>query len=321
MKAAALLRSGVATDAGLQRRTNEDRVYADDANGVFLVVDGLGGHAGGEKAAQAAVDVIAGEVLNIAGGVENQIRQAITAANNAIFRLAQDDPELAGMACVLTLVVVHDDVVTVGHVGDSRLYLIWNGAARKVTSDHSPVGEQEDQGELTETEAMSHPRRNEVFRDVGSRLRAADDADFVDVRSFPLHPAAALLLCSDGLSDALTAAEIAAVVETYDGDPEQVARLLVDSANLHGGNDNVSVVFVPAPEFIGVKSRTMVEARGRHAITRMNRGRRRWKRTVARAVWVLIGMVLGMMLWAFVEKWIPRTAPSPSSSTPVSWSS
>ena len=91
------------------------------------------------------------------------------------------------MACVLTLAVVREDVVTVGHVGDSRLYLIWNGTLRKLTPDHSPVGEQEDQGELTEAEAMEHPRRNEVFRDVGSRERGANDGDFIEVRSFPFH--------------------------------------------------------------------------------------------------------------------------------------
>jgi serine/threonine protein phosphatase PrpC len=318
MASVTLPRSGVASDAGLERRENEDRVYADDAAGVFVVVDGLGGHAAGEKAAQTAVDVISRELAACEGSLEECVRAAITAANNEIFNEAQGEPKNAGMACVLTVALVRGGTVTVGHVGDSRLYLIWNGTARKVTLDHSPVGEQEDQGELTETEAMSHPRRNEVFRDVGSRLHAGDDVDFIDVRSFPFHPAAALLLCTDGLSDALTSAEIAAIVDAYDGDASAIASLLVESANRRGGHDNVSVVFVPGPEFIGARSSAMAEARARHAITRMRTRRAAWKRIAARAMWVLLGMILGMMLWAALERMMTHAEQEPAA-TPVSW--
>ena len=83
------------------------------------------------------------------------------------------------MACVLTLAVMQDGLAVVGHVGDSRLYLFWNGKLKKITSDHSPVGEQEDQGLLTEAQAMLHPRRNEVFRDVGSEPRLSDDTQLL----------------------------------------------------------------------------------------------------------------------------------------------
>ncbi len=133
-----------------------------------------------------------------------------------------------GMACVLTLAVVADDKVFVGHVGDSRLYLTWNGAIRKLTSDHSPVGEREDAGELNEAEAMAHPRRHEVFRDVGSRMRLPDEEDFIEMKEFLFKPDAAILLCSDGLSDLLTSAEMLQVIERYEGDPAQVAGELVD---------------------------------------------------------------------------------------------
>jgi serine/threonine protein phosphatase PrpC len=316
MKTLTSLRSGVATHPGLHRANNEDRIYADDAAGVFLVVDGLGGHAAGETAAQTAVDVIARELAGAEAGVEQQVRRAIALANNAIYRLAQANPESSGMACVLTLAVAHDDVVTVGHVGDSRLYLLWNGAARKLTSDHSPVGEREDQGELTESEAMAHPHRNQVFRDVGSRLRSPDDRDFIEVRSFPFHAGAALLLCSDGLSDALTSSEIVDIVERYDGDPAAIAQWLVEAANQRGGNDNVSVIFVPGPEFIGAKSPSMAAARSRHAITRMRRRRSSWRRATLRAVWVVIGMIVGMLLWAFIEKKLPQRA-APDVSRPA----
>jgi PPM family protein phosphatase len=129
--------TGTATDPG-QRATNEDRVYVDAAAGVCLVVDGLGGHAAGDRAAQIAVDVIAAELQSREGAPEERIRHAITQANNEIFRLAHEEPDCSGMGCVLTLALLEDDKLTVGHVGDSRMYLVWNGAVRKLTSDHSP---------------------------------------------------------------------------------------------------------------------------------------------------------------------------------------
>src|SRR5260370_27733874 len=163
------------------------------------------------------------------------------------------------MACVLTLAVAEDDKITVGHVGDSRLYLVWNGAVKKLTSDHSPVGEQEDHGELTEQQAMEHPRRNEVFREVGSRPHEPYDDEFIQTKSFPLHPEAAILLCSDGLSDVLTSAEISAVVEQYDDEPGRIAQMLVDAANEAGGKDNISVIFVAGS---GIHGKGPSRARG-----------------------------------------------------------
>ena len=168
--------------------------------------------------------------------------------------------------------------------------------------DHSPVGEQEDQGELTESQAMSHPRRNEVFRDVGSRERTVDDQDFVEIKSFPLHSGAALVLCTDGLSDALTAAEIGQIVERYSGEPEQVTQWLVDAANERGGSDNISVIFIAGPDFIGVHSPAMSEARARHGITRMRTGRRIWKGILVRLVWLVIGIALGVFIgWRYIH--------------------
>ena len=300
-------RTGVASDPGLQRPTNEDRVYVDEGAGVFLVVDGLGGHAAGEKAAETAVQTIAEHLASSDTPVADRVRSAITAANNRIYELARDNQEWNGMACVLTLAVAHDDRVTFGHVGDSRLYLVWNGTVRKLTSDHSPVGEREDQGELTEQDAMLHPRRHEIFRDVGSRLREAGDEQFIEIRSLPFRPDAALLLCSDGLSDTLTSAEISSVVERYDGDAERVALELVDAANEASGKDNISVVFVAGPDFLGVGSKAMVDARSRHAITRTRRRSRLRKMLVSRLPWLIAGILLGMLLWALIQKILPVT--------------
>ncbi|MBV9612822.1 MAG: serine/threonine-protein phosphatase [Acidobacteriaceae bacterium] len=308
MNTATAWRAAVATDPGLERAVNEDRVWADEARGVFLVVDGLGGHAAGETAAEIALHTIEERMaaLDSNTGLESQVRQAIADANTRIFEYAEQNPEYRGMACVLTLAVAQEDHVTVGHVGDSRLYLAWNGNLRKITSDHSPVGEQEDHGELTETEAMRHPRRNEVFRDVGSQAHTPDDPQFIEIKSFLFRPDAALLLCSDGLSDVLTSGEISAIVEQYEGDPQPVAQQLVDAANRAGGRDNISVVFVAGPDFLGSESEAAIDSPPRHAITRMRRGPHQWRRALRDVLWLLIGLVLGVVLCIAVELLLPR---------------
>jgi len=268
MTVTAKWRSGWTSDRGRVRLENQDRVLVDDELGVFLVVDGLGGHAAGEKAAETALEVIRGELSRLEGGARQRVRQAIAAANNRICDLADENETWRGMACVLTLAVMDQDRVVVGHVGDSRLYLFWNGAMHKLTSDHSPVGEREERGELTEQEAMLHPRRHEVFRNLGSRRRKPDEDDFVEIKEFQFKPDAAMLLCSDGLSDAMTAAEMTELIEKYDGDPGKVARDLADAANQAGGNDNITAVFVAGSQFIGAASPAMGQARVRHSITR-----------------------------------------------------
>ncbi len=308
MKAATAWRAATATDPGLERPVNEDRVWADEARGVFLVIDGLGGHAAGETAAEMALRTIEerAAALESNDDLETQIRQTISEANNRIFELAQKNDAYRGMACVLTLAVAQEDCVTVGHVGDSRLYLAWNGNLRKMTSDHSPVGEKEDLGELTETEAMLHPRRNEVFRDVGSQVRSPDDPQFIETKTFLFRPNAALLLCSDGLSDVLTSAQISAIVERYDGEPEVTARRLIEAANEAGGKDNISVVFVAGPEFLGSESNTLLDSRPRHAITRMRTEGNRWRRAARDVLWLVIGIVLGIVLCLGTELLLPR---------------
>jgi serine/threonine protein phosphatase PrpC len=265
-------RSATASDPGRMRAENQDRAHADDEQGIFLVVDGLGGHAAGEKAAETAVEIIRLEMAKPNGDARDRIRRAITAANNRIFEEAAENETWRGMACVLTLAAIADDRVTVGHVGDSRLYLTWNGAIRKLTSDHSPVGEREDAGELTEAEAMAHPRRHEVFRDVGSRRREPDEEDFIEVKEFLFKPDAAILLCSDGLSDLLTSAEMLEVVERYNGDPAEVAGELVEAANVAGGSDNITAIFVAGSEFLGNASPAAAQARSRNAITKARDG-------------------------------------------------
>ena len=190
-----------ASDAGLQRGENQDRVHVDLARGLFIVIDGMGGHAAGSTAADVALTTLRSRLERETGPVDERIREAITMANNEIHRLAASRPEWLGMACVLTVAVVKDRIATIGHVGDARLYKLRHGGITKVTRDHSPVGEREDAGDISELEAMRHPRRNEVYRDVGSEPHASGDADFIEIRAVAFEPDAALVLCSDGLSD------------------------------------------------------------------------------------------------------------------------
>jgi serine/threonine protein phosphatase PrpC len=233
------------SDAGQARDVNEDRFFVDESRGIFVVIDGVGGQAAGGKAADTALDIIRAELSRPGGGAAgDRVRAAITRANNEIHRLSSTRPEWRGMACVLTVALLVDGQVVVGHVGDTRLYKLRGGHIVKITPDHSPVGEREDAHEISEIDAMRHPRRHEVYRDVGSDPHAASDSDFVDVRSAPFEPDAALLLCSDGLTDLVTSDTIRQIVVTHAGRPASVVRALVDAANAAGGKDNVTAVFV-----------------------------------------------------------------------------
>src|SRR5690242_1720734 len=154
------LKSAVASDMGRVRKNNVDAWHIDADRGIFLVVDGIGGQAAGEKAAEIAVERVRARLERQTGTTEQRIREAIAMANNEIFRAARENPDWDGMACVLTLAVLDNGSAVIGHVGDSRLYLIRPGSIRKITHDHSPVGEREDAGEISENDAMRHPRRN-----------------------------------------------------------------------------------------------------------------------------------------------------------------
>jgi serine/threonine protein phosphatase PrpC len=238
-----------ATDMGRRRTNNEDRYYVDAERGIFAVIDGVGGQAAGEQAASAAVDVLKERLERLTGTPEDRIREAIALANNEIYRLSKTQTAWAGMACVLTVAVVEDDVVTVGHVGDSRLYLLQPGQIRKITHDHSPVGEREDRGDIAEADAMRHPRRNEIYRDVGSSERAPDDPAFIEITKFEMPSDGAILLCSDGLTDLIASSELRAGLERYAPDYEAAIRALVDAANHAGGKDNITVVVVASPGY------------------------------------------------------------------------
>ena len=253
------LRAAGLSDVGAQRVVNEDRFFADAGRGIFIVIDGVGGQAAGGRAADTALAIICTRLASGSGAAADRVRDAIAAANNEIHRQASTRPEWEGMACVLTLAVVEGERAVIGHVGDTRLYKLRGGAIQKITHDHSPIGEREDAGEISEIDAMQHPRRNEVYRDVGSEPHQAADADFVEIKEITFEPDAALLLCSDGLTDLVPSTTVTKIVTSLAGQPEKVATALVKAANDAGGKDNITVVYAEAPRFTGTAKSTPAE--------------------------------------------------------------
>lgn len=275
------MRAAGDTHPGLQRDVNEDRFHVDLARGLFIVVDGVGGQAAGGKAADVAMTMLRTRLERETGTVPDRVREAITVANNEIRRVAALRPEWQGMACVLTVAVVEDGHATIGHVGDTRLYKLREGRIEKATRDHSPVGEREDAREISEIEAMRHPRRNEVYRDVGSEAHDVLDADFIDIHEIAFEPDAALLLCSDGLTDLVDSATINELIARGAGRPREVVASLIQAANDAGGKDNVTVVYVEGDRFAAPAQSAEVPVR------------RRSGRLVRAALVVLLTLVLG----------------------------
>lgn len=278
------------TDPGKKRENNEDRILCDPGRGLFVVADGMGGEAAGEIAAQQAIECIDARLRHATGTPARRLREAIATANNEIYRMASEHPEWRGMACVLTAAMIEDGMLHIGHVGDSRLYRIQRGEIRKVTHDHSPVGVREDAGELSEVEAMRHPRRNEVYRDVGARPHNPDDEDFIESLHVAFAADTAWVLCSDGLSDMLTSAEIMEVVLANAGRPDESVGELIRRANAAGGKDNISAIVIEGAEF--------VRAGAPAATTRPLRRKRSW--TVPSVLLALLSLFSGLAIGWFV---------------------
>jgi hypothetical protein len=182
-------------------------------------------------------------------GPSVHVREAITLANREILLKAQTDRKLEGMACVLTLAVLEGQELTIGHVGDSRLYRLDARGISKLTHDHSPIGELEDAREISETDAMLDERRNEVYRDVGSEHRDPDADDFIELVRTKFDDDAALLICSDGLTDMLSALELNRIVRLHAGAPDAAVAALITAANEAGGKDNVTAIVLEGPKF------------------------------------------------------------------------
>jgi protein phosphatase len=225
---------GAATDVGRVREGNEDAYLVDDAMGLVAVADGMGGHRGGEVASATAL-----EALRAAISAGRPLREAVEDANRAVFDKAQTDESLRGMGTTITAATLAaGGTLLIGHVGDSRAYLLRDGELRQVTTDHSLVEELVRDGRLTPDEAAVHPQRSIITRALG-----VDSSVEVDVYPVELQPGDVLLFCSDGLTGMLQSDLIAAELRRED-DPARAATKLVDAANASGGEDNITVVVV-----------------------------------------------------------------------------
>jgi PPM family protein phosphatase len=232
---------GAATDVGRVRAGNEDGYLVDDTVGLVALADGMGGHLGGEVASATAL-----EALRAAVRAGRPLREAMADANTAVFAKAQTDDALTGMGTTLTAgTMAAGGTLILGHVGDSRAYLLRDGVLRRVTTDHSHVQELVDDGQLTDDEAAVHPMRNIVTRSVG--IEPTVD---VDVITLELNVDDRVVLCSDGLTDMVHEDEIAAELRR-ELDPAVCAHKLVDRANAAGGVDNITVVVVSVTDAPG----------------------------------------------------------------------
>lgn len=225
---------GAATDVGRVRAGNEDAYLVDDADGLVAVADGMGGHRAGEVASVTAL-----EALRAAVGRGQPLREAIEDANAAVHAKSLTDPSLHGMGTTLTAAaLVAGETLVVGHVGDSRAYLLHDGELRQVTVDHSLVAELVREGRLTADEAAVHPQRSIITRSLGT-----DPAVEVDLYPVELAVGDRFVICSDGLSGMVQADTISATLRR-EVDPARAADQLVDAANQAGGEDNITVVVV-----------------------------------------------------------------------------
>jgi len=232
------LASGSFSHTGLVRGNNEDSFVVDNEHVLYAVADGMGGHRGGEVASRTAI-----EALRAAVAAGRTVQDAITSANEAVIERARNDAELTGMGTTLTAVVVAGGrQLLVGHVGDSRAYLLHDGALGRITEDHSLVEELVREGRLTPEQAESHPQRAIVTRALG-----IDEP--VDVDLYPLDVTVGdrVILCSDGLTTMVRERDIERIARS-EPDPQRAAEQLVDAANSAGGEDNTSVVVVDVLE-------------------------------------------------------------------------
>jgi protein phosphatase len=230
------LADGARSDVGRGRPENEDSVLVDREHHLYAVADGMGGHRAGEVASATAIESLRSAY---AGG--RPLDQAVEAANAAVFAKAAADDALRGMGTTLTALAVEDGhTALLGHVGDSRAYLMRDGAVTQVTDDHSLVEQLVREGRLSPEEAQHHPQRAIITRALG-----VDAQVEVDVYRVELEPGDRLLICSDGLTNMLSDDTIALALRRHP-DPQQAADTLVDMANQAGGDDNITVVVLDA---------------------------------------------------------------------------
>ena len=246
--------SGSATDKGLRRSANEDNLLVRDDLGLFVVADGMGGHAAGEIASQVAVEGIGAFVeatvtmspdqpwpvpFDTRESVNaNRLRAAFCTANGRLAAQVASSRELRGMATTAVAMLVDEDAASLAHVGDSRAYLLRHGQLSRLTRDHSWVEEQIRAGALSEAAARRHPWRNVVTR----ALSGAADLD-VEIQELRPEPRDRVLLCTDGIFSVLTDDRIGEVLGR-DAGLDDLCNILIEETNDGGGPDNATAVVI-----------------------------------------------------------------------------
>ncbi len=244
------MRASGYTDVGKVREVNQDNFAAIDLLGLYIVADGMGGHAAGEKASLSAVttgiEVFSAydfETQKLSGSdvtltIEDVIKVALKEANNRIIQSSISSIHLQGMGTTEVIAVYNKGRVYFGNVGDSRGYLITPEKIVQLTRDHSVVQDLKEQGLITEEEAKVHPYRNVITRCLGMQAEVE-----VDTFSLDLSVGDKIIMCTDGLTNLVTNEEIKDMVSSSD-DLEAICKKLVDTANERGGHDNITVVLL-----------------------------------------------------------------------------
>ena len=224
----------VASDTGRRRRRNEDNYVV--ASPLFAVADGMGGAQAGEVASRLAASALESGDSDGLDGLE-RIDALIQEANRRIYDRASTDPSASGMGTTMTVALVEGMTVVIGHVGDSRAYLVRDERMEQLTDDHSLVNELQKSGKLSAEEAQAHPQRSVITRAVGT------DPD-VDVDGFTIEAEEGdvVLICSDGLTDMVEDQEILELVHENRDDLDKAVKALVAAANRGGGEDNITAV-------------------------------------------------------------------------------
>jgi serine/threonine protein phosphatase PrpC len=243
------LEVAIATHPGMVRSHNEDSLAADAEIGLAVLADGMGGYNAGEVASGIAVELIKAEMKKVladkrpdelnGNGAEQLIAEHAVRANAAIYQAAQSQPQYSGMGTTLVVALWHDNHMSVGHIGDSRLYRLRSGMLEQVTRDHSLLQEQIDSGMITKEQARHSQNKNLVTRAVG-----IDPEVEPEVHTYPVQTGDIYVLCSDGLNDMVTDEDIQLTLSSLAANLPLAAEQLVQQANDNGGRDNVSVILV-----------------------------------------------------------------------------
>jgi protein phosphatase len=235
---------GARTDVGMIRSGNEDNFFAeaDETRGVFIVADGRGGHAAGEVASEMCVQIVSRHLLQLASiavtGAAETSQKALQDANRAIYERMLAETDKQGMGTTCSSMVLSDSGYLIGQIGDSRIYLLRDGALTQLTKDHSYVQEQVDAGLLTPEQARYHPYSNVITRCVG----ASDEVE-ADIYSGEARIGDVFLLCSDGLTGMVDDRRLQQLLLARSG-PGRIVDSLIAEANGRGGLDNITAIVV-----------------------------------------------------------------------------